>query len=195
LNLGQSLGRPPIGYFSDNVGRLNMAGIMTFACGVFSLVIWMFAKNFGVVVFFAILGGTVAGTFWAVAAPVTAEVMGLKRLPSALSITWLVLVLPTTCEFGTGSLGNGKLICGVVSEAIGLEIVSANNGSYTGAILFTGFMYIGAAISLWMVRAWKIGELEEQDAAEGKSEGAHDIPLGEFQRSAFLKRMTMWRKV
>jgi hypothetical protein len=25
--------------------------------------------------------------------------MGLRDLPSALSITWLVLVLPTTCEF------------------------------------------------------------------------------------------------
>lgn len=99
LNLGQALGRPPIGYFSDSIGRLNMASSMTFACGVFSLVIWMFAKSFGVVVFFGMLGGTVAGTFWAVAAPVTAEVMGIKRLPSALSITWLVLVLPTTCRF------------------------------------------------------------------------------------------------
>jgi MFS family permease len=98
LNLGQSLGRPPIGYFSDSIGRLNMATSMTFLCGLFCLVIWMFAKSFGVIIFFAMIGGTVAGTYWAVAAPVTAEVMGLKRLPSALSITWLVLVLPTTCE-------------------------------------------------------------------------------------------------
>jgi MFS family permease len=99
LNLGQALGRPPIGYFSDSVGRLNMASSMTFLCGLFCLVIWNFAKSFGVVVFFGMLGGTVAGTYWAVAAPVTAEVMGIKRLPSALSITWLVLVLPTTCKF------------------------------------------------------------------------------------------------
>jgi len=98
LNLGQALGRPPIGYFSDSFGRLNMASTMAFLCGVFCLVIWMFAKSFGVVVFFGILGGTVAGTFWATAAPVTAEVMGLRGLPSALSITWLVLVLPTTCK-------------------------------------------------------------------------------------------------
>jgi MFS family permease len=98
LNLGQALGRPPIGYFSDSIGRLNMASSMTFACGVFSLVIWMFAKSFGVVIFFGMIGGTVAGTYWAVAAPVTAEVMGIKKLPSALSITWLVLVLPTTCK-------------------------------------------------------------------------------------------------
>jgi MFS family permease len=110
LNLGQAMGRPPIGYFSDSFGRLNMASTMTFLAGLFSLVIWMFAKSFGVLIFFAIIGGTVAGTFWAVAAPVTTEVMGLVDLPSALSLTWLVLVLPTTCEsiasrrfFGTWS--------------------------------------------------------------------------------------------
>ncbi|KAF1915157.1 major facilitator superfamily domain-containing protein [Ampelomyces quisqualis] len=179
LNFGQALGRPPIGYFSDTIGRLNMASSMTLACGVFSLVIWMFAKSFGVVVFFAMLGGMVAGTFWAVAAPVTAEVMGLKRLPSALSITWLVLVLPTT-----------------FSEAIGLEIVAFNNGSYTGAILFTGFMYIGAAVSLWLVRSWKIGELEKQAAIDGKGDGDADgaVPEG-FKRSTFVKRLVTWRKV
>jgi MFS family permease len=109
LNLGQSLGRPPIGYFSDSIGRLNMATSMTFLCGLFCLVIWMFAKSFGVIIFFAMLGGTVAGTYWAVVAPVTAEVMGLKRLPSALSITWLVLVLPTTCKFW--NLGNHSGFC------------------------------------------------------------------------------------
>lgn len=98
LNLGQALGRPPIGYFSDNVGRINMAATMTFLVGLFCLVIWMFAKSFGVLAFFAIVSGMVAGTYWAVVGPVTVEVMGLRRLPSALSITWLVLVLPTTCK-------------------------------------------------------------------------------------------------
>jgi MFS family permease len=99
LNLGQGLGRPPIGYFSDNFGRINMASSMTFLAGLFSLVIWMFAKSFGVLIFFAIMGGMVAGTFWAIAPPVWVEVMGLADLPSSLSITWLVLVLPTTCKY------------------------------------------------------------------------------------------------
>jgi MFS family permease len=98
FNLGQALGRPPIGYFSDSIGRLNMAGSMTFLVGVFCLLIWIFAKSFGVLIFFSLVGGMVAGTFWATAAPVTTEVMGLRDLPSALSITWLVLVLPTTCK-------------------------------------------------------------------------------------------------
>ena len=188
LNLGQALGRPPIGYFSDSFGRLNMASTMTFLAGLFSLVIWMFAKSFGVLILFAVLGGSVAGTFWAVAAPVTTEIMGLVDLPSALSLTWLVLVLPTT-----------------FSEPIGLEIVAYNGGSYTGAILFAGWMYIGAACMLWGVRAWKIGDVEEKAAIAGKSASDVDpvaatgqasggVPEG-FKKSSFLKRLLMWQRV
>lgn len=172
FNLGQAMGRPPIGYFSDSLGRLNMASSMTALCGIFCLLIWIFAKSFGVLILFAILGGTVAGTYWAVVGPITTEVIGIVDLSSALSITWLVLVLPTT-----------------FSEPIGLEIV-AFNGTYTGAILFTGFMYLGAACILWLVRAWKIGELEEKEANEtGGSSSA--MP----SKSPFRTRLVMWRKV
>lgn len=54
-------------------------------------------------------------------------------------------------------------------------------------------MYIGAALSLSMVRAWKIGELEEQAAGEGKANNAG--ATDGFKRSSFVKRMVMWRKV
>ena len=99
LNLGQGLGRPAVGIFSDKAGRINLAGLCTFVAGLFCLVIWIFAKSFGVLVFFAIIVGTVAGTFWTTIGPVGAEVVGLKELPSALSIVWVFLALPTTCEF------------------------------------------------------------------------------------------------
>ena len=98
LNLGQGLGRPLVGICSDSAGRINLAGVCTFICGLFCFVIWIFAKSYGVIIFFAIIVGTVAGTFWTTIAPVGAEVVGLKELPSALSIVWLALVLPTTCE-------------------------------------------------------------------------------------------------
>ena len=97
LNLGQGLGRPVIGIFSDKAGRINLAGLCTLIGGLFCFVIWIFAKSFGVLVFFAFIVGTVAGTFWTAIAPVGAEVVGLKELPSALSIVWIVLVVPTTC--------------------------------------------------------------------------------------------------
>jgi hypothetical protein len=91
---------------------------------------------------------------------------------------------------------------GIVSEAIGLEIVAHNGGSYTGAILFTGFMYLGAAICLWLVRAWKIGELEEEASVKEKTglelidiDASDRRPSLGFKRSPFLKRMVMWQKV
>lgn len=108
LNLGQGLGRPLVGIFSDQTGRINIAGACTFICGLFCFIIWIFAKSFGVLVFFAIIVGTVAGTFWTTIAPVGAEVVGLKELPSALSITWIFLVLPTTCELSQHIKAAGK---------------------------------------------------------------------------------------
>lgn len=143
FNLGQGIGRPFVGYFSDRTGRINMATLMTFLCGVFALVIWINAKKYGVLIFFAIIGGTVGGTFWTVIAPVTAEVVGLKNVPSALNLMWLTIVLP--CTF---------------SEPIALQIVSGT-GSYLGTQLFVGVMYIAAAACLLVVRGWKIGEVNE----------------------------------
>ncbi len=98
LNLGQGLGRPVVGVFSDAAGRINLAGAATLICGFFCFLIWIFAKSYGVLIFFAIIVGTVSGTFWTTIAPVGAEVVGLKELPSALSLIWIFLVLPTTCE-------------------------------------------------------------------------------------------------
>jgi MFS family permease len=63
LNLGQGIGRPPLGYYSDSVGRINIAGVATFLSGLFALVIWVFAKSYGVLIFYALIGGTVAGVF------------------------------------------------------------------------------------------------------------------------------------
>lgn len=175
FQLGQMLGRPPIGFFSDSFGRINMAATMTFLAGLFSLVIWIFAKSYGVLIFFALVGGAVAGTFWATIAPVGAEVCGLKALPSALSLTWLVLVLPTT-----------------FSEPIALEIAERSSARYLGTQLFAGFMYIAAALCLWCVRVWKIGEVDRAEFAKMDNSSDTEWPP---PKSSLLKRTFAWRKV
>jgi len=86
----------------------------------------------------------VAGTFWTVIGPVGAEVVGVQILPSALSIVWIVLVLPTT-----------------FSEPIGLQLRRDSGNIYLDAQLFAGFMYLGGAVCMWFLRAWKISELEK----------------------------------
>ncbi|KAJ6171036.1 hypothetical protein N7470_000103 [Penicillium chermesinum] len=161
LNLGQGLGRPFVGVLSDRLGRINIAAFLTFLCGLFCLVIWIFADSMGVVCFFAVLTGTVSGTYWASASPVLAEIIGLRDLPSGLSLAWLWLVPPCT-----------------VSEAIALELrrPTANGGtSYLHVQLYVGFVYIGAAACLWVVRAWKVGEVEQ--AEQRQVSAVPDNPL------------------
>lgn len=62
-------------------------------------------------------------------------------------MTWLIMVPPTT-----------------FAEPIALELRStAKHWKYIGPEVFTAFMYIGAAGCLWLVRGWKVGELEALD--------------------------------
>lgn len=66
VSLGQTIGRPIIGYFSDNIGRINMLLISTFLCSVWCLGLWTSANNYVTLLAFAILGGTAMGAFYAV---------------------------------------------------------------------------------------------------------------------------------
>ncbi|KAK6592995.1 major facilitator superfamily transporter [Botrytis cinerea] len=119
LNLGQGLGRPFVGAFSDATGRINMAGTCTFLAGLFCLVIWIFAKSYGVLIFFALIVGTVSGTFWATVA----------------HFIWDI---------------------------------------YLHAQIYAGCMYIGAALCMWGLRAWKIKELESLREGEREKEIRND---------------------
>ncbi|GFN10378.1 MFS transporter [Aspergillus tubingensis] len=147
FNLGGGLGRPVIGYVSDSFGRLNTALACTFLAGLFSLVIWVFAKDFGVLIYYALISGPFAATFTTTVAPVGAEVMGLQLLPSALSIFWLSVVIPST-----------------FAEPIALWLRTDNGTNFLHAQIFVGFMSMAACICLGLVRAWKISALSSSDA-------------------------------
>lgn len=118
----------------------------------------------GVICFFAVLVGTVSGTYWATVSPVLAEILGLRDLPSGLSINWLTLVAPTT-----------------VSEAIALVMRDNNSedSAYLRVQIFTGFMYIGASLCLWVVRGWKVGEVVRAEEEELSSARATESRLTE----------------
>lgn len=134
FNFAQAVGRPIIGYFSDSLGRINMAGSTTFLAGLISFAIWIPSKTYGVSLFFAVSSGLVAGNFWATIGPLVAEVLDLGEVPSGLSLLWLSLAMPST-----------------FSEPIALKIVDGT-GSYLGTEIFTGMMYIAAAACLGVLR-------------------------------------------
>lgn len=60
--------------------------------GLSCLVIWLPAKSFGVLIFFAIVQGFTGGTTWSAATPITVRVVGIKDVASALAIFWVVCV-------------------------------------------------------------------------------------------------------
>ncbi|KAJ5596670.1 hypothetical protein N7450_003128 [Penicillium hetheringtonii] len=153
LNLGQGLGRPFVGMFSDRLGRINIATILTFLCGFLCL--------YGCSLLLCRSGWNSRRHFLGHRLPVLAEIIGLRDLPSGLSITWLTLVGPCT-----------------VSEAIALQLRSNKSDGGTNYLkvqLFTGFMYIGASLCIWLVRGWKVGELER--AQQRRESIAREAPL------------------
>jgi MFS family permease len=109
FSAGIMIGRPLMGFVADSMGRINLSIICTIGTALTCFFIWMFAVSYGVMIFFAIIhgfplrlglliSGAMSGVFWTMATPVTAEVVGLQDLASALSLLWLLgTVIPTTC--------------------------------------------------------------------------------------------------
>lgn len=147
LNLGLTVGRPVVGYYSDAFGRINMATLMTALSGVLCLALWVPAKTYGLLLAFALTVGCACGIFWNAVAPVTAEVVGLKRLPSSFGVICLALVLPST-----------------FAEPIALEMVAASG--YRSSQIFVGCLFLLAAASTLALRSWKVYQIELKAARE-----------------------------
>lgn len=65
-------------------------------------------------------------------------------------------------------------------------------------------MYIAGSLCLWILRAWKIGEIEQIVIEEGETSGEVDVvPMvahGESSRphlakSSIIKRLFQWKRV
>ncbi|KAL0767128.1 hypothetical protein CaCOL14_010697 [Colletotrichum acutatum] len=155
FNLSQGIGRPVIGLVSDRFGRINVAGLGTIIAGLATFLLWILAaKHFAGLIVFALFGAF-AGVLWPTVAPVGAEVVGMQLLPSALSIFWIILVIPAT-----------------FAEPIALTIKGSGLNAYLPVQLFTGFMYVAAFISIWFLRVWKIRELETLALSEEEQDDA-----------------------
>ncbi|GLB16089.1 hypothetical protein AtubIFM61612_005925 [Aspergillus tubingensis] len=155
MNVGQMVGRPAVGFMSDAVGRINIATFATLSSGLLCLFLWTFARTYAALICFALFAGVFFGTFWTVVGPLGAEVVALEDLQSGLTIMWLVCSVPATSSITVG-------------EAIGLELRTSGRHEFLHTQLFTGFMYIGAALCLVMLRGWKIGQVRKgQQQQEG----------------------------
>jgi MFS family permease len=153
LSLGLGLGRPVVGYYSDRVGRINMALCMTLTCGLLCLTLWILARSYAGLLVFAATAGVVSGTFWSTVNPILAEVVGIAEAGSTFGAICFALVLPTT--FG---------------EAITLQLVKGEGiHQFLPSQIFVGFMFLAGAVFLWCLRSWKIFEIEKKAEDEQRS--------------------------
>ncbi|KAJ5812448.1 hypothetical protein N7474_008749 [Penicillium riverlandense] len=155
-NLGMAIGRPTIGLLSDYAGRINVATGATFLSALYCLCIWTSGNSYAVLIVFAVLGGSVFGTYWATIGPLLNEVLGIRLLPAALSIVWTVIVLPTT-----------------FAEPIALELRRRRSPYYLDVEVFSGCVFIAGTLCLLALRQWKI---RMSDRAPDKVNGSPDKP-------------------
>jgi MFS family permease len=186
LSLGAGLGRPVVGYYSDRVGRINVALYMTLLCGVLCLTLWILARSYAGLVVFAATAGVVSGTFWGTVNAILAEVVGIAEAGSTFGAICFALVLPTT--FG---------------EAITLQLVKGDGSHrFLPSQVFVGVTFLAGAVFLWCLRSWKIFEIEKKAEDEQRSvltdmEGAGTAAMRGVRSSSWLtpKRLFMPKRV
>ncbi|KAL6910647.1 major facilitator superfamily domain-containing protein [Trichoderma evansii] len=137
-NLGMVIGRPTVGFLSDRYGRLNVVMSATFLAGIWCLCLWTSGTSYSTLLAFSILGGTVMGTCWPMAGPMLADAFGIKLLPSTLSILWTTSAIPSA-----------------FAEAMALGLRRTHKPEYLHVQIFTGCMFIGAALFLLPLRFQK----------------------------------------
>jgi MFS family permease len=152
LNLGLGIGRPVVGFYSDRAGRINVALGATLLCGTLCLTVWVTsAGNYGLLLAFALCAGLVSGTFWTTVGPVLAEVVGLPDFAGAFGLVCFTLVLPNT-----------------FADAIAMQLVDSGpaGSRFLVAQIFVGVTFVLGAGALWLLRTWRIYELDHNAEPE-----------------------------
>lgn len=148
LAASQMIGRPLWGMFLDRGGRTNMSIICYIIVGLSSLCIWLPAKSYGVLAFFAVVQGATSGTIWSAATPLTAQMIGVQDLGSALSIFWLTLLVPALV---------GQPLAILLLEYSRNEQGRTGAGAYYNSIGFCGAMGLGASVFLLGAKRYQQG--------------------------------------
>ncbi|CEG63522.1 hypothetical protein RMATCC62417_00651 [Rhizopus microsporus] len=120
-----AIGRLVLGYFADHIGRLNMFIIASTSSGLFCMLLWPFAKTYETMMAFAVLFGFTCGIYYALAAPITASIVGTDNIASGLAILFVA----------SSIAGVGPPV------ASAIQLATPNSG-YIGVQMFSGGVYI-----------------------------------------------------
>ncbi|KAJ2771577.1 hypothetical protein IWQ56_001730 [Coemansia nantahalensis] len=137
LNAGSIAGRLLIGFAADFTGPLNalLASIVISAIAV--LAMWLPCKSIGLLIASALLYGFVSGSVVSLVPVVTADLFGVKRLPSILGLLFISYAIGT-----------------VVSSPVGGKLLDkyGHGTDYTWLIVYGGLFFVLSAVLLIVLR-------------------------------------------
>lgn len=141
VQVGSFFGRPTVGLISDKVGALSMGCIVYILTAVFTLGMWLPARNYATIIAFSIIIGLIMGSIYGILPVIVARLVGLKKLNVTFSMIWL---------FVGGA--------GIASPVIGLVLTTNSIGpdKYTHCIIFAGCSFAVSALCLIILRGYII---------------------------------------
>lgn len=128
------------GFLSDYVGRSNMTMICSVMTGIVCLAVWTTAHTAGQLWAFVVLFGFFGGGYVSMITAVIAECVGVELIESA-----------------TGWLFFAWMFGGLFGQPVSAIIIEHDNGSYTGAIIFAGALFLGAGVLASVLRFMRSG--------------------------------------
>ncbi|KAI8885298.1 MFS general substrate transporter [Backusella circina FSU 941] len=129
------VGRIIIGWLSDKIGMINTDIVAKIITSLSCLLIWNFANSYGTLMAFAVIFGLTSGSYYSMLSSIPAYLVGLEKLPSALSI---LLVSNVISEFGTN-----------IASAIDSNVSTSPFFTYK---MFTGVVYLVSSLFLIVLR-------------------------------------------
>ncbi|RAK93337.1 monocarboxylate permease Mch4 [Aspergillus costaricaensis CBS 115574] len=141
FNFSSALGRLTCGFASDTIGGLNTLFVSLLLSALSMLIIWPVSTSIGPLVVFVIINGMANGGFFSTIPTVVGNVFGSARVSVAMGMivtSW------------AGGYLLGSPIAGYILDASGGE--DAGIKAYRPAILYAGFMALGASVLAAFIR-------------------------------------------
>jgi MFS family permease len=142
VQVGATFGRPVVGYISDKYGAVTVATGAYALCGIFSLAMWIPARNYALILIFGFIEGALMGTVYGIVSPMAAKSFGMARMSIAFSNFWSILGM-----------------AGIFAPVIGLELKKGGGNfldptQYLNCQIFTGICLLGTAAFLLFLRGF-----------------------------------------
>jgi MFS family permease len=89
VQVGFCFGRPLIGHVSDIFGPATITVFCYYMATIFTLAMWITARNYESLIMLALLEGTFIGAVFSTTAPIIVHLVGLRRVNVAFCMLWV----------------------------------------------------------------------------------------------------------